>query len=127
MRHLVLLLIGLAVGALATASIVNALRQREAYPRGLMNVLQHHYAALREDVRRNRCAQASSSDLAVLRLLAQEIGSAEYAGKTPDTPFPEYEQRLRDALATTPANCGDAHAALERISAACEACHQQYR
>ena len=127
MRNVVLLLIGLAIGAIATANVVNALRQRDAYPRGLMNVLQHHYAALREDVRRNRCVQTSSRDLDVLRVGSEEIGSAVYGGDIPDAPFREFEQRLHDALAATPSSCTEAAAALDRIHDACEACHRQYR
>jgi len=127
MRNIVLLLIGLAIGAIATANVVNALRQRDAYPRGLMNVLQHHYAALREDVRRNRCVQASSRDLAVLRLASEEISSAVYAGDIPDAPFREFDQRLHDALGTTASTCSEAASALDRIHDACEACHRQYR
>ncbi len=127
MRNLVLLLLGLAIGALVTANVINALRQRDAYPRGLMNVMQHHYAALREQVRRKQCAEPAARELVLLRASSAEIGEAVYAGDTPDAPFREYEQRMQDALAATPASCADAGSQLERISAACEACHRQYR
>ena len=127
MRNLVLLLLGLAIGALVTANVINALRQRDAYPRGLMNVMQHHYAALREQVRRKQCGAPAAGELALLRVSSAEVGEAVYAGDTPDAPFREFEQRLHDALAATPANCVDAASQLERISAACDACHRQYR
>jgi len=127
MRNLVLLLLGLAIGALVTANVINALRQRDAYPRGLMNVMQHHYAALREQVRRKQCTEPAARELALLRSSSTEIGEAVYAGDTPDAPFREFQQRLDDALAAAPANCADAASQLERISAACEACHRQYR
>jgi len=126
MRNLVLLLLGLAVGAFATTSIINALRQRDAYPRGLMQVMQHHFAVLRDDVRRNRCSDDSRSHIASLRQLSDEIGRSVYAGDTPDAPFREYEQRLRDAL-VIPATCAGLPAAFDKISAACDACHHQYR
>ena len=127
MRNLVFLLLGLAVGAFATVNVINVLRQRDAYPRGLMNVLQHHVAALRDDVRRNRCGDHTQRDLAVLRQLSEEIGSAVYAGDTPDAPFREFEQRLRDALAAGAATCADTTSMLDKARTACDACHRQYR
>lgn len=127
MRNLVLLLIGIAVGALVTANIINTLRQRDAYPRGLMNVMQHHYAALRDDIRRARCGQQAGTELAALRRLSDDIGDAVYSGDTPDAPFREFEQRLHDALAATPSSCTEGSAALDKVTAACEACHRQYR
>jgi hypothetical protein len=126
MRHLVLLVLGLAIGAFATTSIINALRQRDAYPRGLMQVMQHHFAALRDDVRRNRCDDNSRSQIAVLHQLSDEIGASVYAGDTPDASFREYEQRLRDAL-VMPQTCAGLPAAFDKISAACDACHHQFR
>jgi len=127
MRNLVLLLVGVAIGALVTANIINVLRQRDAYARGLMNVMQHHYATLRDDIRRKRCGQEAGGEFVALRRLSDEIGDAVYAGDTPDAPFREFEQRLHDALDAAPASCVDGAAALDRITAACDACHRQYR
>ena len=98
MRNAVLLLLGLAIGALATANVLSALRQRNAYPRGLMDVLQHHYAQLREDARGGHCGDASPRHLDVLRTLADDIPRAVYGSATPDAPFREYQQRLHAAV-----------------------------
>jgi hypothetical protein len=128
MRHLILLLIGLAVGALGAASAVNALRLRDAYPRGLMQVMQHHLAALREDASRGRCGTTAAPHLAVLRAMAQEIPSAIYADATPDAQFSEFHRRLRDALAAgTFADCSAARASVASIGSACDACHRKFR
>ena len=127
MRNVVLLLLGLAIGAIATANILTALRQRDVYPRGLMNVMQHHLAGLREDLRHNRCGGSTVENLSLLRAISPGIGPAVYAGDTPDAPFREYEKRLQDALAATPATCAELAPVVEKISAACEACHRQYR
>ena len=126
MRNLVLLLLGLALGAFATTSVINTLRQRDAYPRGLMQVMQHHYVALRDDVRHNRCSDSSRAHLAFLRQLTDEMDAAVYPGAMPDVPFHEYEQRLRGGL-NAAASCAELPAAFDKISAACDACHQQYR
>jgi len=69
MRQVVLLFIGLVVGASSGIAVVNTLRQRDAYPRGLMDVMQHHYAALRDDTRRGHC-ELSAHHLDMLRNLA---------------------------------------------------------
>lgn len=129
MRNLILLLVGLAVGAIAATSVMNALAPRDAYPRGLMNVMQHHYAALREQLRGNRC-DAAPTHVDALRLLSREIDDAMYPDGSPDTPFREYGQRLDDGLATAAAagkECAALKPAVEKITAACDACHHQYR
>jgi hypothetical protein len=126
MRNAVLLLLGLAIGAIATANVLSALRQRDAYARGLMNVLQHHYARLREDARRSRCTDASLRDLDAIRMLGDDIPQAVYGPDTPEAAFREYQQRLHDA-AHAPAPCANVNALVERVGTACDACHRQYR
>ena len=129
MRSLILLVLGLVVGALAATSVVNALRQRDAYPRGLMNVMQHHYAALRGDVREQRCGD-SSRHVAALKALAADIDGAIFPDTTPEPPFLEYEHRLVESLeqaSIAATACPALAPAVERITAACDACHRQYR
>jgi cytochrome c556 len=130
MRNLILFAIGIAVGALGAVNVVNALRQRDAYPRGLMNVMQHHQGLLRQQLRRNRCdANAATAALASLQQSANDIEEAVYPGAIADAPFREYAQQLRDALAATPApsDCPTLAQRVEKIGAACDACHRQYR
>lgn len=127
MRQIILLVVGLVVGAAAGISVVNMLHQRDAYPRGLMDVMQHHYASLRDDVRRGRCEQ-SAQHVDTLRSLAEEIGPAMYGEDIPDAPFREFESRLADALSTsTPRDCKALASQVQKIGAACDACHRQYR
>ena len=129
MRSLILLVLGLAVGALAASSVINALGRRDAYPRGLMNVMQHHYAALREAVRDGRCERVLVF-VVVMSSLSRDIGSAMYPDSSPEEAFLEYEHRLDDALtAATNAGteCKAVAPAVERITAACDGCHHQYR
>ena len=127
MRQIVLLILGIAVGAAGGISIVNALRQRDAYPRGLMDVMQHHYAALRDDIRRGRCAQPAPH-LSMLRSLADEIGEAVYGDDIPDATFREYQSRLAESVsAPAPADCRALATQLQKIGTACDTCHRQYR
>jgi hypothetical protein len=129
MRNLILLAIGLAVGAIAATSVLNALGQRDAYPRGLMNVMQYHYAALREDLRASHCATAPA-DVDGLRLLSRGVENAMYPDGSADPPFVEYERRLDEGLtaaATAGTECAVLKPAVDKITAACDACHRQYR
>jgi hypothetical protein len=129
MRNLILLAIGLAIGAFATTSVLNTLGQRDAYPRGLMNVMQHHYGAVREDVQTNRCT-TSPAHIDALRWLSRDIESAMYPDGSVDPPFSEYGRRLSEALAAATAagaDCSALKSAVEKITAACDACHHQYR
>ena len=126
MRLAILFVLGLVVGVIAAANIATVLRQRDAYPRGLMNVMQHDLGTLREDARTNRCNAGTQPALDRLRGLAGGIETAVYATEPPDPPFAEYAQRLRAALPAT-ADCRTLPAAVESASKACDACHQQYR
>jgi len=129
MRSLILLVLGLAVGALAASSVLNALGRRDVYPRGLMNVMQHHAAALREAVRSGKCAGAPAH-VAAMSSLSHDIDSAMYPDSSPEEAFLEYEHRLGDALtAATNAGteCKAVAPAVERITSACDSCHHQYR
>jgi len=127
MRQIILLALAIAIGAAGGISIVNTLRQRDAYPRGLMDVMQHHYAGLRDDVRRGHCEE-SAQHMNILRSLAEEIGPAMYGEDIPDAPFREFESRLADALSTsTPRDCKMLAPQVQKIGDTCDACHRQYR
>ncbi|HEX3895464.1 MAG TPA: hypothetical protein VHW73_04580 [Rudaea sp.] len=129
MRNLILLAIGLAVGVIGAASVLNALGQRDAYPRGLMNVMQHHYTALREDLRGNRCTTAPA-DVGALGLLSRDVENAMYPDGSADPPFLEYEQRLDEGVTAAAAagiDCVMLKPAVDKITSACDACHRQYR
>ncbi|HEY2396361.1 MAG TPA: hypothetical protein VGH81_10350 [Rudaea sp.] len=131
MRNLILLALGFALGAMAASTVVNALNRRAAYARGVMDVMQHHVGALRDRVRTNACGAADvQSDKALLTALAEEIEPAVFADSTPEPPFREYTQHLRDAIAELPAVGADCPAlapVVTKIGNACDACHRQYR
>ncbi len=131
MRYLILLGLGMLLGALAASTALNAFAHRDAYPRGVMNVLQHHYGNLRERLRDPKCATvAAGADRAMLAALTEEIASSQYGSAAPDAPFREYADRLRGAVADLPpqpAACRELAPIVTRIGNACDACHRQYR
>lgn len=126
MRQTILFVLGLAVGAIAAANIVSTLRQRDAYPRGLMNVMQHDMSILHDAARANRCDAANQGTLERLHGLAGDIETAVYGTEPPDPPFAEYAQRLRAAIPPS-LECKSLPQTLDRVGAACDACHRQYR
>jgi cytochrome c556 len=127
---LVLLLLGIVLGASGATIVVNTLNRRDAYARGVMNVMQHNYALLRQNQRQNHCdAQTNSASLGNLREFADGLEQTFYAEDAPDPPFLDYSQRLHDAIATASGadDCKALMAATNGIGAACDACHRQYR
>jgi cytochrome c556 len=132
MKFLVLILVGLLVGAMGATVVVNTMRQRDAYARGLMDVMQHHYAGLRESLRARRCdASASAHAIAQMRAVGADIDTAIYPDATPDAPFREYSARLTAALdaaaAASPVDCNALAPHVQVIGKVCDECHQQYR
>lgn len=126
MRLVILFVLGLAIGAIATANIVSALRQRDAYPRGLMNVMQHDLGTLREAARTQHCDAGTTASLDRLRGLASGIEPAVYGSDPPEPAFADYARKLRDAIPAT-LECKDLQHATNRMGAACDTCHRQYR
>ncbi len=132
MKHLMLLLIGLFVGAMGAAEVVNALARRDAYARGVMDVMQHHYATLRQDIRAQHCdATKSAQAIAQLRALAANVEPAIYPDSTPDASFRQFDERLHNELAHVPtpppADCAVLAPLVQKIGKVCDDCHQQYR
>jgi cytochrome c556 len=129
MRALLLIVLGLAIGAMGATFAISALRQGTPYHSGVMAVMQHHVGVLRANVRANQCeAKASVAHLVRLRQEAGDIGEA-FTGM--ETGFDQAAGRLTSALdgaiAAQPATCDALAAALKPVGEACSACHQQYR
>jgi len=131
MRNVLLLALGIALGAMTASAVINALNARAAYARGVMQVMQHQVGALRNRVRTNRCAAVDAQgEKALLAALAEEIEPAVFADSAPEPPFREYAQDLREAVAELPraaADCAALAPVVTKIVKACDACHRQYR
>lgn len=130
MRYLFLLLLGLTVGAVGATMVSNAARLRHAYPRGVMAVMQHHFAALHHAVRGNQCpAPATIHDLDVMDTMAGEIQPA--LGAAEDVHLVALAAQLQDTLKHTlqspPADCKSLASALPAIGERCDDCHREYR
>ncbi|HEY4091999.1 MAG TPA: cytochrome C [Luteibacter sp.] len=129
MRTLLLVVLGLAVGAMGATIAMSALRQATPFHDGVMAVMQHHMGALRANVRAKQCdAKASAARFVRMRQEAGDIGEA-FPGM--DTGFGHAAGALATALdgavAAQPATCEALVTALKPVGEACSACHQRYR
>ncbi len=131
MRSLFLLVLGIAFGAAVAAIALNALGRRDAYARGVMQVLQHETGDLRSALRAKACGTADAARAKMLiGALTEEIEPSVLGDSSADPPFREYLQRLRDASAELTASAPDCVALapiVTKIGDACDACHRQYR
>lgn len=129
MRSVLILLAGLLVGALAAFSAANALRQRNAWPRGVMAVMQHHFGELRRLQRSGTCPPAVTATH--WQRLAQS--GADISPSQP-TLAPDYHDQARRFIslaaghaAAPPADCKALDAPLQQLGEACQNCHRDYR
>lgn len=131
MRTLVLFLVGLAVGAIATVLVLNAINRGPHYDTAVMTVMAQHMKAMDQSLKANRCATTDiRPHLETLRLVANDIEPA-FTGMQDEAQFGRYASQLRaaadGALQAPPASCAAAGAILANLDKACDACHRDYR
>jgi len=131
MRYLLVLLGGIVCGAVLAFIAANTLLQRDAYPRSVMQILQHHVGALRQARRRGDCGlEGLRRHWTGMANLALEIDPA-FAARAPEPAFSETSQRFVRLMTTLaqspPVDCATLDHAQAQINEACEDCHRQYR
>lgn len=131
MRSLVLLVVGLLVGALCTIIAVNALNRGTAYPNAVMALMGQQMKAMDKSIKQSRCASTDLTPrLQTLRFVANDIEPA-FADMQDEVQFGRYAADLRSAadaaLMTPPASCAAATAALSNLGKACDSCHRDYK
>ncbi|KFN47392.1 cytochrome c [Arenimonas composti] len=131
MRFVIVLLIGLFVGAACSLIGLSALRKETPPSTALMAMLRFHSAGLDQAVRSNRCAATDlTPHLQTLRHLANDLEPA--FGETEDDELfakhaSAFRAALDAALATPPTDCASAGVALDRVSAGCKDCHRDFK
>jgi cytochrome c556 len=130
MRFLVGLLMGAVIGGLLAMTLANALQRRNAWPRALMNVMQHELGGARSAVKGGTCvSSALQRASAHLTLLAEDLEPALLEPGSKDRVLSQYAAEFRKVVsAWNPAMaCALQAEALTVIANACEACHRDYR
>ncbi|MEO6688540.1 MAG: hypothetical protein ABIS07_06445 [Dokdonella sp.] len=130
MRYLTCLIVGLLAGALMANMAGNAIALRHAWPRGLMNVMQHALVDARGNARAGKCLSPTMPAAAAhLQLLTTDLEPALLAADAKDRVLSQYASEMRDAIGhwDPKADCALQAEALTKIANACEACHRDYR
>ncbi|HJU09205.1 MAG TPA: cytochrome c [Rhodanobacteraceae bacterium] len=131
MRTLLLALIAAVVGALAAVQVAAALRERDAYPRGVMDVMAVHAGALDQAVKSRRCAADVTKDhFDMLVTMSGEIPRA-FPELMPDKQFAKFASDAhsfdRQIAATPPNDCAGLQKTMAQIGEHCDQCHRVYR
>ena len=131
MRSLILVLIGLFVGAACSLVAVSALRQGTAYPNGVMAVMSAQMGALGQSLKQNRCAATDlTPPLMTLRHLGNDLEPA-FLPTQDDERFVAHASELRAALdaalSAPPADCAAARVVVDRVNGGCQSCHRDFK
>lgn len=129
MRAVILIVIGLVVGAFATHMLERTINARHAYPRAVMDIMAHHYGAMKNGVKNKQCdAGTTAGHLESMYVVSRDIGAAF---GTDDAHFNDLADKLhvslQDASQNPPADCDTLATALDAIHQHCSDCHMEYR
>lgn len=131
MRTLLLALLAAVIGALAAFQVSAALRQRDAYPRGVMDVMAAHAGVLDQALRSPHCAaDATAQNLSMLVTMSGEIPRA-FPDLMQDKQFAKFAQDAhafdQQVSANPPRDCPALRKAFAQINEHCDQCHRIYR
>ncbi|EIM03073.1 cytochrome C [Rhodanobacter thiooxydans] len=129
MRAALMILLGLAIGVIGTANVMNALAARNPMPKAVMATMDYHVGELKNAIKAKRCDPVKvQHHLARLESTASDItpvfGINEKAFTDDAT---QLQERLHQAVQTAPASCEAVAAAIKPVGETCKSCHQQYR
>lgn len=130
-RYFFMAMLGLVIGVVGTVMAMRAWQARQdPYPHALMNVMQAHASALRQNVAESRCGATDTiPHLTTLRHLANDFDAA-FPGLRDEAEFGQHAAGFRAALdaslAAPPLNCAGVQAVASRIGESCKACHTDY-
>ncbi|HQY49260.1 MAG TPA: hypothetical protein PL007_02715 [Thermomonas sp.] len=131
-RYLFLLLLGLAVGAIATVMVLRALEARkDHFPGALMEVQGWHMGQLKSAMEQNRC---SASDvvphLQALRMTANDLEPA-FPDLRDDERFKTAAAAMRGAvdkaINAPPLSCESLAGTMKAVGDTCKGCHRDFK
>ncbi|MGV8960321.1 MAG: hypothetical protein ACOH1V_08020 [Stenotrophomonas sp.] len=131
-RYLVVLIVGLLIGAVATVMLVRAIHARQdPFPTSLMQVMATQSQILSKSKEQNRCSATEVVPrLQAMRLLSNDLDLA-FPGLRDDSRFQQHASQFRatlnEALAAPPQDCAALAKLNEAIGNDCKACHQDFR
>jgi cytochrome c556 len=132
MKHVILMVLGLVIGAFGAVTALSALQQGTPLSKGMMAVMGHHFGALREMPTGGKCeGSAIEPHLRMLRALSDDMGHAFLPSGGDDALFQrridEFSARADAALASAPADCTALAKVTAEIGDGCKGCHRDFR
>ncbi len=131
-RYLIVLILGLLIGVVATVMAMRAIQERkDHFPDSLMTVLAKQSQLLRESQQQNRCAPNEVTPrMQTMRALSNDLDLA-FPELKDDARFQRHASQFRatlnDALSSPPADCAALAVSLQKLGDDCKACHQDFR
>jgi hypothetical protein len=131
-RYFFVLLLGLALGGVATVMLINAWNERQDhFDESVMYVQAWHMKQLGGKVQENRCAATDViPHLKALRTMADDLEPA-FPGLSDDERFVKQASAMRatldGALSSPPINCEGVRAVAGKIEESCKGCHQDFK
>lgn len=131
MRAVVLLVVGILVGALGAVTAIGAMKKDIPLPKASMTMMKHHFGALRGLPDGGKCdAPTIRRHLAGLQALGTEFHAFLPTGGD-DAAFEKhaanYAATIDRVAAAPPADCTALAAANQTLGGACKACHDDFR
>lgn len=131
-RYLFLLLLGLAIGVVATVMALRALEARkDHFPAALMEVQGWHMGQLKAAMEQNRCNPTDVlPHLQALRMTSNDLEPA-FADLRDDERFKSAAAAMRGAvdkaIAAPPMSCESLAGTMKSIGDTCKGCHRDFK
>ena len=131
-RYLVVLLLGLVLGVIATVMSLRALEARkDHFPGSVMTVQSWHMGKLRGNVETNRCNPTDTiPHLQTLRRMGDDVDFA-FPDLAADERFSRHSANFRAVLdaaqANPPLSCESLGKTIGDIGGQCKACHDDFK
>lgn len=129
MRVALMILLGLVIGVIGTANVMNALSERNPMPKAVMHTMGYHMSALTRALKAKTC-DASAVRHHLERMQSTAIDIVPVFGineKTFTDDASKLQSSINDALQAAPADCAGLAKVVKPIGETCKSCHQQYR
>jgi cytochrome c556 len=132
MKSVILMVLGLVIGAFGAVTALSALQRGTPLSKGMMSVMDHHLAALREMPPDGTCRAAEiQPHLRMLRALSDDMDDAFLPSGGDDALFErridDFAARADAAIASAPSDCAALSTVTAQIGDSCKGCHRDFR
>jgi len=129
MRTVLWILLGLVIGIIGTANVMNVLAERHPMPAATMHTMGYHMGALSGALKAKKCEAASiQHHLQRMQSTATDIVPVFGIEEKPFTDAAsKLQTNLQEALQAAPADCAALAVVIKPIGGDCKSCHDKYR